>query len=1182
MFFIICGALISASVFGENMVYKSDFNLKADDWQKQGQADLSSVSRTPGGKSIKIWRNNEDDDKIETWWVSPLIKTEGKGAIVSFWAADNYLVQPDFSYSAAVGIEECDEHGTQIGTPTDIYMEWDNAQPTPFLWGKRFSETLKWKYYTVTVPEDIKQFKLKFTWPKQLVRGTCYLTDILVTSVEGKAEIGTSNPASSEASRYKLLLSSPAPGNLFYKEDELRFDALIYSTNPKLLSLPQGAVIEYQIRDFEKSSIVKASLPLTPFSPVKDKSFYSSDAAKKRKITPDNNLVKRIEVKEEAAREAGREFFISASLVLKGEVLAEDTVSYGIVEHFDCNGLDPSRSHFYTWPQGPNFYDSTSQVKRDVTEQDVFRKVRSVRTCMFSYDWRKDQPEFPGPINVTKRLPGFPRTTYLPNIEQVPIEKFVPKGAEKEKQGIDRHGRSLIDYSVDAYVKYINEYIQTNAKGIDWVVPSGLERVISKRAAELQKKAYGEIKKNFPQIRVGCTIYGDGFENFKKYELYDCCDYINFHLYNSQFDWEGLKKLKIFFNETLKRPCPPFTSTECARISDFSQLNQSASMLTGIWELMENGFIAINYYSPQDSHPLDNPDLENELEGDPLTRGYRLVQLVDRPVMAPEVVMAPGDERFRWDDKDVKGAGLSVMPTLRTMAYYNLVKDFDWTEFRKSLELGKSKVYIFDANNSTRCGLETRLGFPPETLLVGSEVPYILKDLFGRTIRITPIDGKSVIQLPPHPVTLIFDGKVPSLDFQICSGGMGVLRTHSGGTLELKLDVPCFYMEGSAEAQMEVRGPNIIRNSWKMEQKNKRLTVSEKIQIPDNSEVGQFQTNVLLKNGNAIFGVLSNSLTISHPLNFVLNPCAPSDDSPSEISLDLENLSDKELAGKVIINNKHLTKEIRPINSEKSFLLGPKRKERIWFDMARELMTPNFNEKIDVNLELSNGEKISRQAELFFRSCPYADKVIKIDGDLSDWPLDKLRPVKMERTKMKSPNIPSPDDAKSTHRFYTMWRENVLYMALVVTDKTPQNRSMNVNLWMDDNVMMGIYPWRHTTGDVLKKGYYREHVGMMKDGNTGKFRMENVEGGPKNMDDVQVAIKRTGDGYIYEFAYSAKALFPIKIIGNNGFRLSLTVFDADGIEDIPGHFNGELSFFGGANINWTANPKLWYEFIFTK
>ena len=1180
--FIICGILVNLNAFGEKMIFESDFSGGVNDWQKQGQADDSTSSRIPGGKSIKIWRNNEDDDKIQTSWVSPLIKTEGKSALVSFWAADNYLVQPDFTYSAAVGIEKCDETGNPISTLTDIYIEWDNEQPTPFLWGKRFSEALKWKYYTFTVPKGIKQLKLKFTWPKQLVRGTCYLTDVLVTAVEDKEEIQKGNATSSDTSPYKLLLSSSAPGNLFYKEDELCFDALIYSTDLQSMPVPQDAVIKYQIRDFEKSCIAEKSLSLTPFGSVKDKSFYASNPAKKRKISPYNNLVKRIEIKDHSAKETGREFFINVSLISNGKILAEDTVPYGVVEYFDYNGLDLSQSHFYTWLQGPNFYDSNSKFKHDVKDQDIFRKVRSVRTCMFYYDWRNDQPEYPGPINVKKKLPEFPIMTYLPNVEQVPIERVIPEGAQKEKKGIDHRGRSLVDYDVDAYVKYIIEFIRINKNGVDWVVPSGLERAITNRAAELQKEAYAAIKKNFPRIRVGCSIYGDDFENFKKYELYNYCDFINTHLYNAQFEWEGFKKLKAFYDKTLKRPCPPFTSTECARVSDCSQLNQSSSMLTGVWELMENGFVAINYYSPRDNRPLDNPSIENDLEGDPGTRGYRLVQLIDRPVMAPEIVMSPGDEKFRWDDKGTKGAGLSIMPTLRTMSYYNLVKDFDWTEFRKSLVLGKSKVYIFDTNNSTCCGLETRSGFSPETLIIESRVPYIFKDIFGRTVRITPIDGKSIIQLPQHPVTLIFDQKVPSLDFKLCSEGIGALRTYSGGILDLTLNVPCFDIKGSFNAQMEVFGPNIIKDSCKMVEKNKRLTGQKKIEIPSTAKTGQFQVNVLLKKGDTVFGVLRNNLTISHPLNLILTPSEGSDNSATGLSVSLENLSDKTMSGKVILCNKYLTKGIRPMNIEKYFSLDSKCKKTIFFEMPQELTTSNFNEKIDITLELSNGEKISRQTELFFRSCTYADKAIKIDGDLSDWPLDKLRPVKMERMKMKSSNVPSPDDAKSTVKFYTMWRTDVLYIAIVASDKTPQNRSMNVNLWMDDNVMLGIYPWRHKTEDALKKGYYREHIGMMENGNVGKFRLESVPGSPGNMDDVQVSIKRDQNGYIYEFAYPVKSLYPLEVIPGNGFRLSLTVFDADGHDDIKGCFNGSLSFFGGANINWTTNPKLWYEFIFTK
>jgi hypothetical protein len=112
---------------------------------------------------------------------------------------------------------------------------------------------------------------------------------------------------------------------------------------------------------------------------------------------------------------------------------------------------------------------------------------------------------------------------------------------------------------------------------------------------------------------------------------------------------------------------------------------------------------------------------------------------------------------------------------------------------------------------------------------------------------------------------------------------------------------------------------------------------------------------------------------------------------------------------------------MRPANVERDFSLEAKGKATVFFDVEPQLTTPNFNEKIDIKLELTNGEKISKKAELFFRSCPYTSKAVEIDGDLSDWPLDKLCPVKMERIKMKVPGVPSPDDAESNATFYRLF-----------------------------------------------------------------------------------------------------------------------------------------------------------------
>ena len=188
----------------------------------------------------------------------------------------------------------------------------------------------------------------------------------------------------------------------------------------------------------------------------------------------------------------------------------------------------------------------------------------------------------------------------------------------------------------------------------------------------------------------------------------------------------------------------------------------------------------------------------------------------------------------------------------------------------------------------------------------------------------------------------------------------------------------------------------------------------------------------------------------------------------------------------------------------------------------------------------------------------------------------------LERVRMLDTDMPAPDTMESPGQFYTVWRDNTLYMAMVVKDATPQSRASDINLWMDDNFLLGIYPWRYRLGGKFHSGYYREHLGFHKDGTVGLYRDVAVPSGAStDVRGVQRAVKRTKDGYVYEIAYPAESLHPLQIKPGEGFRLSLTYFDAMEHKNVL-YFHGQLYYFGGATVNFHTDPNMWLEFIFAE
>ena len=157
-----------------------------------------------------------------------------------------------------------------------------------------------------------------------------------------------------------------------------------------------------------------------------------------------------------------------------------------------------------------------------------------------------------------------------------------------------------------------------------------------------------------------------------------------------------------------------------------------------------------------------------------------------------------------------------------------------------------------------------------------------------------------------------------------------------------------------------------------------------------------------------------------------------------------------------------------------------------------------------------------------------------------------------------------------------MWDEHNVYFAVVQRKFDAfTHRSNDIGLWMDDNIMLGLYPWRWKMGEPLYSGYYREHDGLCADGTARIFRVGNVAGGPTNDAGTQIAVTQTADGYVYEWAYAKSSLYPIELKPGAGFRLSLFALDSDpalGLRGIQ---------IGGFNENVDARPVKWREFIFT-
>ena len=201
-----------------------------------------------------------------------------------------------------------------------------------------------------------------------------------------------------------------------------------------------------------------------------------------------------------------------------------------------------------------------------------------------------------------------------------------------------------------------------------------------------------------------------------------------------------------------------------------------------------------------------------------------------------------------------------------------------------------------------------------------------------------------------------------------------------------------------------------------------------------------------------------------------------------------------------------------------------------------------------------------------------------MDGDLADWHLETLTPVPFER-EFTSYGKPRTGPADASGVFYTRWDDTYLYFAAVIKDDVGVAAANDVGIWQGDSFMLGLYPWGYKKGGVLHPGSYREHLGPCKDGVARVFRLGAVSGGLMETKDAKIAVKRTADGWICEWAYPKALVSPLDLCPGGRFRLSLFFFDRDDAKLSASQNGSGGLIFGGFNSNVKVDTIKWPEFV---
>ena len=1173
---MVLGLMLAAGGINAQELGQWSFADGAKGWTAIDKASVSDVARRPGGKSLLITQFK--DAEADSAWLSPVLKNPGKPVCVSLWTANNYVNQKDPSYAAAFEIVPCDTDGKLTANGGDwTYLPWEDKRQIQGFRHSMTREGLQWKYYSAVKTTAGEFFRVRLCWPKAMIQGECYFTDVSVsvaTDGGARASATAAVPAtgSATAGRHVLEIGTPANANLFFSDDPLRFEFLLYANDGKPVGELQKPVLKYDITDYEKFQVTAGELSFAEAKPLAIKGLKGNRA---------QNLRLSAVLPDAAAKEVGREFFLHAKLMDGDKTLAEDTITYAVVNPRPIAPKDYDKCRFITFYSGGGISDGESKH----ANQAVIDKLGGALVHQWDYEgWKRAQPVKGGPITIA-RGPDFPKLVYCPNMEQFRGRK--PNHPWGDMSSAAPAWALLDDpfypgckgFDIDGYVQYIVAYVRANRHRIVQVVPSGLERIIDARTLELHRKAYAAIKKEFPDLPVGMMNWGvpDSAEQVDlilKEKLYEVADFFDTHVYQSGVGWKEWERLQKEFKKLgITRR---LISTEFAFVGGNDQLQGSRDQLAAQLDAHAHDMYRLTYFNT-DFEEVDRPVLRGEFPGD----GFPYMQFVKRPRVSDAIQGGNwGRGMYGVDQREN-----SLMPLLKTVVYYNFMQNVECADFKLSFKpTDRTVAYVYAREGKTIVYVFLREPNPSVTLALNSNVPYTLQDLYGRTDRVTPA-GASLVVATLDPLALIFDGEVPALydaktagaALKAIEGGLALPTIARGATGKAVLSLPPIFSKA-----LNIKAVATVDGTWpKVEAKTIEVTQGKggqaefSIPIVAVQAAGTYNFTTRLYDGDKLVSVLKQPLVVGEMLTAQLTGVPMTKAQDPAIIVTIRSLGDLPLSGTVKVANRFFGTGFGPDAMEQPYTVAPRGTAEIRFPVPREQANLATSYEMKTIITDKSGFSMTCEDDVSFQACVKTKTPITVDADLSDWKLDELIPIPYEKI-----YNPPHEGQVLNGRFYTRWDDQKLYFAAEITDNTPVTRGVDEVEWLDDNICFTLYPWPWHMGESLNTGYYREHLGALKGGKAGFLRGCYVPSGPSKPDGAEIVVKRTATGYLYEWSYPKAALYPLVLEKGGAFRLSMSVFDQrKAVKENAGDW-GDLGFltFAGFNTSVNALPNLWRQF----
>jgi hypothetical protein len=165
----------------------------------------------------------------------------------------------------------------------------------------------------------------------------------------------------------------------------------------------------------------------------------------------------------------------------------------------------------------------------------------------------------------------------------------------------------------------------------------------------------------------------------------------------------------------------------------------------------------------------------------------------------------------------------------------------------------------------------------------------------------------------------------------------------------------------------------------------------------------------------------------------------------------------------------------------------------------------------------------------------------RIDGGLSDWQLNYLKPAVLDVKEQVFVGPELWDGVKDlSGNFYVLWDDKNIYIAAVVKDDKLSMNKDGANIWNADaiEILLSTPVKAATTGT--------EHYQYGFNSNNQKWNWCNMEGaGNKEPDYLQIASSKTADGYICEASIEYKNMKSLTFKTGNAIAFHPVLDDTD-------------------------------------